>query len=143
MRRWAVYARANFSADADRGRRALTVLCTDRALGDCSDVHTDLRAYTNVYAGFRTCAIYSPSGRVGRHADCALRAYSEVPPNLRAYPDAYAHTQRGARAYRNARTASHTNSRLHADLDTRPSSILSYCRNTPLHPSARLLRGPV
>ena len=86
-------------------------------------------------------------GCVGCHADRALCTWADAHPDLRARPDAcpcaYSIARRGAPTYLNTRGVSHTNSRLHADLDTRPRSILSYCRNTPLHARAWLLRGPV
>ena len=116
MWRWAVCARANFSADANRYHCAR------------ADVHPDLHAYPDANADLcaYTCAIYSPRGCVNRRTDRALRDCSDVYTDRRARPDANsglcacAHTCCGVHAYRNTRGTSHASSRLDTDLDVWP-----------------------
>lgn len=112
MRRWAARARANLHT-YDYFRLRVCVSChTDRDLCGCP----------HASAGPCACANRSLRGCVGCHADRALCAWADAHPDLRARPDAcpcaYSNARCGVPAYLNTSAVSHTNSRLHADLDT-------------------------
>ena len=85
MRRWAVYARANFSADANRYHCALPILCTYSAVCARTDVQPGLRACPDANADLcadaglcaNTYAICSPHGCVNRRTDRALRDWAD------------------------------------------------------------------